>query len=306
MSKAIITAAITGGIHTPTMSPHLPITPSQIADEAVRSYEAGAAIAHIHVRDPATGSPLQSLDLMREVITDVKSRCNIILCLTTGGPLGVSVKDRVAPVSQFKPELASLNFGSMNFSVFPLISKIKDFKFPWEAEYLAGSEDQVFPNTFKTLREFCEIFHLHNTKPEIEIYDVGMINNLKYALDAGYLQKPVHIQFVMGILGGIPASMENLIFMRRTAASLVGDFSWSACAAGKHQINMCTTALMMGGNARVGLEDSLYLEKGVKAKSNAQQVEKIVRIAKELGIGPATPDETRELLGLKGLANVNY
>jgi len=306
MSKAIITAAITGSIHTPSMTPYLPITPKQIADEAVRAYEAGAAVAHIHVRDPETGMPSPSLDLFREVLTEVKSRCNMIICTTTGGGLGMTTEQRVAVVREFKPELASFNFGSMNFALILMLQKIKEWKYPWEPQYLGMTEDFIFPNTFKTLREFCQYFKEAQTKPEIEIYDVGMINNLAFMIQAGHIEKPVYLQFVMGILGGIPATVENLVFLYRTAKDLIGDFKWSVCAAGRNQMPMCTTALIMGGNARVGLEDSLYVEKGRMAKSNAEQVEKIVRIARELGIEPATPDEARQILGLKGLDKVAY
>jgi len=306
MPKAIITAAITGSIHTPSMTPHLPITPKQIAQEAVRAYEAGAAVAHIHVRDPETGAPSPSLELFGEVLSEVKSRCNMILCTTTGGGLGMTAEQRVAVVRKYRPELASFNFGSLNFALFPVLQKIKDWKYPWEPQYLAMTEDLIFPNTFKTMREFCGFFKEAETKPEIEIYDVGMINNVAFMIQAGHIQKPVYLQFVMGILGGIPATVENLVFLYQTARNLIGDFQWSVCAAGRNQMHMCTTALVMGGNARVGLEDSLYVEKGRMAKSNAEQVEKIVRIARELGVEPATPDEARQILGLKGLDKVNY
>lgn len=306
MPKAIITAAITGSIHTPSMTPYLPITPKQIADEAVRAYEAGAAVAHIHVRDPQTGAPSPSLELFGEVLSEVKSRCNMILCTTTGGGLGMTAEQRVGVVRKYRPELASFNFGSLNFALFPVLQKIKEWKHPWEPQYLAMTEDLIFPNTFKTMREFCGFFRESETKPEIEIYDVGMINNLAFMIQAGHIQKPVYLQFVMGILGGIPATVENLVFLCQTAKNLIGDFRWSVCAAGRNQMPMCTTALLMGGNARVGLEDSLYVEKGRMAKSNAEQVEKIVRIARELGVEPATPDEARQILGLKGLDKVNY
>ncbi len=306
MSKAIITAAITGGIHTPTMSPHLPVTPKEIADEAVRACEAGAAVAHIHARDPETGIPSPSMDLYREAITDIKARCNIILCLTTGGGMGMTTEQRVAVVSTFQPELASLNFGSLNFALFPVVAKYKEWKFPWEAQYLSMTEDMIFPNTFKTLREFCGYFNENQTKPEIEIYDVGMINNLAFMIHEGHIKTPVYLQFVMGILGGIPATIDNLMFLYRSARDAIGDFQWSVCAAGRHQMRMCTMSLMMGGNARVGLEDSLYLEKGRPAKSNAEQVEKIVRIAGEVGVETASPDEARRILGLKGLDKVKY
>ena len=306
MEKRIISAAITGSIHTPTMSQHLPITPKQIADEAVRSWEAGAAVAHIHVRNPETGQPTSSLDLFRELISELKGRCDLVLCFSTGGGFGMTVEERAATVPEFKPELASCNFGSLNFGLFQVLNKLKDFKFDWEPEYLSMTEDFIFPNTFKTLREFITLFEKHGTKPELEIYDTGMINNAAFLTQQGHLKKPLYLQFVMGILGGIPAGMENLMFMVQTAKESIGDFQWSVCAAGRFQMNMCTAALLMGGHARGGLEDSLYLEKGRMAKSNAEQVEKIVRIGRELGIEPASPDEAREILGLKGLENVNY
>ncbi|HDM08978.1 MAG TPA: 3-keto-5-aminohexanoate cleavage protein [Desulfobacteraceae bacterium] len=305
-NKIIITAAITGSIHTPTMSPYLPIKPTEIADEAVRAWEAGASVAHIHVRDPDTGKPTSSLDLFREVLSEIKARCDIVICVTTGGSPGMTVEERAAPVPEFKPELASLNFGSMNFALHPMASKFKGFKYEWEEPFLSMTENNIFPNTFKTLREFCEIYRANGTKPELEIYDVGMINNAAHMLMQGHLAPPVYIQFVLGILGGIPATLENLMFMYKTARQALGEFTWSVCAAGRHQMRMCTASILMGGNVRVGLEDSLYLEKGKIAKSNAEQVEKILRIAKEFGFSPASPDETREILGLKGLDKVNF
>jgi uncharacterized protein (DUF849 family) len=306
VEKRIITAAITGGIHTPTMSPYLPITPKQIADEAVRAWEAGAAVAHIHVRDPETGKPVSSLELFREVITEVKSRCDIILCITTGGSPGMKIEERVAVVPEFKPELASLNFGSMNFALFPVASKFQEFKFPWEPDFLQWTEDFIFPNTFKTLRQVSGYFKENGTKPELEIYDVGMLNNVVFMIQNGHIKRPVYLQFVMGILGGIPATVENMMFLYKTAHETIGEFEWSVCVAGRQQMRICTTSLIMGGNARIGLEDSLYLEKGRLAKSNAEPVEKIVRIARELGMEPATPKEAREILGLKGLDKVNF
>ncbi|OAT85478.1 3-keto-5-aminohexanoate cleavage protein [Desulfotomaculum copahuensis] len=305
--KVIVTAAITGAIHTPSMSPHLPITPKQIADEAVRAWEEGAAVAHIHVRNPEDGLPVSDLELFKEVVTGVKSRCNIILCLTTGGSLGATTAQRVAVVPAFKPELASFNFGSINFALFHVLAnKNLQFKFEWEKQYLGMTEDYIFPNTFKTMREYCQYFNENDTKPELEIYDLGMINNVAFMLKRGFLKKPVYLQFVMGILGAAPATLENLLFFYRTARDTLGDFTWSVCAAGRHQINMCTASLLLGGNVRVGLEDNLYLEKGVMAGSNAEQVAKIVRIARELGREPATPDEARQILGLKGIDKVNF
>ena len=306
MPKVIVTAAITGSIHVPSMSPYLPITPQQIADEAVRVYEAGGAVAHIHVRNPETGQPSADMELFREVVTRVKSKCNIVLCLSTGGGVGMTTAERVKGVSTFKPELASFNFGSINFGLFPIAEAIKESKFPWEKPYLEGTEDFIFANTFKTLREFSAAFAENETKPELEIYDTGMLNNVAFMLQRGHLKKPVYLQFVLGILGSMPPSPGNLLFMYNAAREGIGDFVWSVCAAGRHQLPMCTMSLTMGGNVRVGMEDSLYAGKGVLAKSNADQVEKIVRIARELSLEPATPDEAREILGLKGLDKVNW
>ncbi|MFA6224359.1 MAG: 3-keto-5-aminohexanoate cleavage protein [Desulfomonilaceae bacterium] len=306
MSKRIITAAITGSIHTPSMSTYLPITPDQIVSETVRAYEAGASVAHIHARNPETGQPSADINLYREIASKIKSKCGIILCITTGGGLGMTVEERVSAIPQLKPELASFNFGSLNFALFSTLDSLKEFKFPWESDYLAMTEDFILPNTFKTMARFAQVFQANLTQPELEVYDVGMLNNVAFMLETGRIKKPIYIQFVMGILGGIPASPDNLMFMYNTAKASIGDFNWSVCAAGRHQFKMCTLSLLIGGNVRVGLEDNLYLEKGVKAKSNAQQVEKIVRIARELGLEPATPDEARQMLGLKGLDKVAY
>ncbi len=304
--KAVITAAITGSIHTPTMSPYLPITPQQIADEAVRAYEAGAAVCHVHARNPETGMPVPDTNLMQQIITSIKSRCDIVVCITTGGGMGMTVEQRVAPVTLFKPELASFNAGSVNFALFPVISRYKEWKFEWEKMYLGMSEDFIFPNTFKTMREYCGFFGQNGTKPEFEIYDSGMINNVAYLIQAGHVKKPVYIQFVMGVLGGITPSSKNLLFLVDYARELIGDFEFSVCVAGRAQFPLCTQSLLIGGNCRVGLEDNLFLDKGQMAKSNGEQVSKMVRIARELGIEPATPDEARKILGLKGIAQVNY
>ncbi len=304
--KAVITAAITGSIHTPTMSDYLPITPKQIADEAVRACEAGAAVCHVHARNPETGMPVPDLDLMKEIITSIKSRCNMVVCITTGGGLGMTTAQRVAPVDLYKPELASFNAGSINFALFPVIPRYKEWKFEYEKQYLAMTEDFIFANTFKSMREYCAKFNETGTKPEFEIYDSGMVNNVAFMIQAGYVKKPVYIQFVMGVLGGITPSSENLLFLVDYAKKLIGDFEFSVCVAGRAQFPICTQSLLIGGNARVGLEDNLYLDKGRMAKSNAEQVAKIVRIAKELGIDPATPDEARSILGLKGIDKVNF
>jgi uncharacterized protein (DUF849 family) len=304
--KAVITAAITGSIHTPTMSPYLPITPQQIADEAVRAYEAGAAVCHVHARNPETGMPVPDTNLMQQIITSIKGRCDIVVCITTGGGLGMTTEQRVAPVTLFKPELASFNAGSVNFALFPVIPRYKEWKFEWEKMYLGMSEDFIFPNTFKTMREYCGFFGQNGTKPEFEIYDSGMVNNVAYLIQAGHVKKPVYIQFVMGVLGGITPSSKNLLFLVDYARELIGDFEFSVCVAGRAQFSLCTQSLLIGGNCRVGLEDNLYLDKGQMARSNGEQVAKMVRIARELGIEPATPEEARKILGLKGIAQVNY
>lgn len=306
MSKAIITAAITGAIHTPGMSPFLPFAPEHIIEECVASHAAGAAVVHIHVRDLLTGYPTADQGVFRRIAIEVKKRCDVVMCFTTGGRLGEPTEKRVAVVSNLKPELCSLNVGSLNFALFQVLEKFDSWKFDWEKPYLEGTEDFIFPNTFKTMREFLHFINESGAKPEFEIYDVGMINNLAFLLERGYARRPVYLQFVMGILGGIPATPENLIFMIDTARKQIGEFRFSVCAAGKDQMRLCTTSLLMGGHARVGLEDSLYLEKGLLAKSNAEQVEKIIRIAKELGTVPATAEEARKILGLKGLDRVNF
>ena len=304
--KAIITAAITGSIHTPTMSDHLPITPAQISDEAVRAYEAGAAVCHIHARNPETGAPVPDVNIMKEIITSIKSRCNMVICITTGGGLGMTTEQRAAPVTLYKPELATFNAGSINFALFPMIPRYEEWKFEWEKQYLGMTEDFIFANTFKSMKEYCAIFNETGTKPEFEIYDSGMVNNVAFLIQAGYVKKPVYIQFVMGVLGGITPGSENLLFLVDYARKMIGDFEFSVCVAGRAQFPICTQSMLIGGNVRVGLEDNLYLEKGRMAKSNAEQVAKIVRIAGELGIDPATPDEARKILGLKGSENVGF
>jgi len=304
--KVIVTAAITGSIHTPTMSPYLPITPKEIADEAVRACEAGAAVCHVHARDPKTGEPSSNLNLFKEIITSIKSRCNVVICISTGGGAGMTTEERVAPVKLFRPELASLNAGSINFALFPLIPRYKEWKFEWEKERLAMTEDWIFPNTFKSMREYCAAFNEAGTKPEFEAYDAGMVNNIAFMIQAGYTKKPVYIQFVLGVLGALTPSPENLLFLVDYARRQIGDFMFSVCVAGRAQFPICTQSLLIDGNCRVGLEDNLYLEKGKMAKSNAEQVAKMVRIAKEFGIEPATPDDAREILGLKGIGKINY
>jgi uncharacterized protein (DUF849 family) len=304
--KAIITAAITGSIHTPTMSEYLPITPKQIADDAVRSYEAGAAVVHVHARNPENGMPSSDLALIKEIITSIKSRCPAVICITTGGGMGMTITERLAPVTQYKPELASCNGGSINWGLFPALGRYKEWKYEWEKMMLGMSEDFIFPNTFKTLREYCTYFNENETKPEFEVYDSGHVNNLAYLIQAGYIKTPVYLQFVLGILGGLAATVENLMFLVEHAKRNIPEFEFSVCAAGRAQFPICTQGLLLGGNVRVGLEDNLYLNRGTFAKSSSEQVAKIARIARELGVEPATPEEARKILGLKGIDKVNY
>jgi uncharacterized protein (DUF849 family) len=306
MTQRIFTAALTGSIHTPSMSPYLPVTPKQLIDEAVAVYHAGGAVAHVHVRDPETGIPVSDQDIYRHIATEVKKQCDIILCFTTGGKLGEPVENRVRVVSGLQPELATLNAGSLNFALFHITQGVAEWKHDWEKPYLENTDDFIFPNTFKTMGQYVKTMYANGAKPEFEIYDTGMINNLSFLIKKGIVKTPVYLQFVLGILGGIPATIENLVFLLDTAKKQIPAFEFSVCAAGKHQFPMCTTSLLLGGHARVGLEDNLFLEKGVLAKSSGEQVSKIIRIASEFGIIPATPDEAREILGLKGIDQVNF
>ena len=306
MNKRIITAALTGSIHTPSMSPYLPITPEQLISEAVAVHQAGGAVAHVHVRDPETGLPNADQEIYREIATEIKRQCDLILCFTTGGKLGEPVENRVRVASTLKPELTTLNAGSLNFALFHIVDGVKEWKYDWEKAYLESTDDFIFPNTFKTMRQYVETMYANGAKPEFEIYDTGMINNLSFLINRGIVKRPVYLQFVLGILGGIPATIENLVFLLDTAKKQIGDFEFSVCAAGRNQFPMCTASLLLGGHARVGLEDNLYLEKDVLAKSSGEQVAKIIRIAKEFGIEPATSEEARKILNLKGVDKVNY
>jgi len=306
MGKIIITAALTGGVNVPSMSPHLPITPQQLIEEAKRVHDAGGAIVHIHVRDPETGQPSLNTDLFREVATKIKSKCNLIQCFTTGGSPEMSAADRAKVVISLKPEMATFNGGSFNFGIFTKAANVKEYKYPWEKPFLMNSEKVIFPNTFKTLKEYGQLFSETDTKPELEVYDAGMINNLRYLFDMGYLKKPFHIMFILGILGGMMPTPENLVFLHNSAQAQLGEFTWSVAAVGNHQYTMGAMAMIMGGNTRVGMEDNLYISDGVLAKSNAEEVEKIIRIAREFGHEPATPDEARAILGLKGIDKVNF
>jgi uncharacterized protein (DUF849 family) len=305
--SVIVNVAITGAVHTPSMSPYLPITARQITDEVLRVHAAGAAVAHIHVRDETNGRPVTDMDLFAQIASEVRSRCDIVLNFTTGGGKGMPVEERLGVIDRFRPELASCNYGSMNFSWFPAGEKRTEWIHDWEEEFVLSTEDYIFKNTFSTLKLYGEVFAAAGTVPELELYDLGMINNVAFMLERGHLQRPLYLQFVLGILGGAAATVESLAFLRSAARDAIGgEFEWSVAAAGKHQIPMCTAALLLGGHVRVGLEDSLYLERGRLATSNAEQVDKVVRIAHDLGREPATPDEARKILGLKGLSDVNF
>lgn len=309
MTKLIVTAAITGGIHVPSLSPqYFPYFPDTVIEQAVGAAKVGAAVVHIHARDPKDGRPSSDVNVFTQICRAIHEQCDAAICVTTGGGLGMTPEERVKPVTMMKPELASLNAGSMNFAIHRLADKIKTPKYDWEIPYLKSTEDLIFPNTFRSIKVFTETMYGSGTKPELEIYDVGMINNVKYLLDVGVLKAPLYIQFVMGILGGIAATPENLMFMVETARKTLGadNFVWSCCAAGKMQMPLITLALILGGNVRVGLEDNLYIGPGQLAKSSAEQVEKIIRIAKELNLEIATPTEARQTLGLKGRAGVGW
>ena len=307
-NKVIVTAAITGSAHYPSMSPYLPVTPQQIIEDAVRSAEAGAAIIHVHVRNPSNGMPSPDIDIFREVLTAIKARTNAVLSVSTSGGVGVSSEQRAVPIINLKPELASINFGSLNFSAHPQAEKIKEWRYPWERLSMLASEDGIFSNSFKTLREFLSMYASADTKPELQLYDLGMVNNVVFMLQRGHLKLPVHIQFVTGVLGGVPATVNSLVTLLNATKDAVGagNFTWSALGAGRFQMPICTAALTLGGNVRVGLEDSLYISKGVLAKGSAEQVQKIIRIMRELSLEPATPDDARGILGLKGIDKVNY
>jgi uncharacterized protein (DUF849 family) len=300
-NKVIISAAITGSVHTPTMSPYLPITPEQIAQNAIDAAKAGAAAVHLHARNPENGMPSPDLKLFKEIVDRVRSKSDVIMCTTTGGGVGMTVEQRVAVVPEFKPELASFNTGSMNFGLFPLAAKYKEWKYEWEPMLLGATKGMIFQNHFGDLEKFCQIMRENGTKPELEVYDVGHLYNIAYLLSMGLLDPPIYMQFVMGILGGIQPSIQNLVFMKQTADSLfgAGNYRFSAFGTGRHQMPICTTSALLGGNCRVGLEDNLYISKGELAKSNAEQVEKLVRILGEFGMEPATPDEARKILGIK-------
>ncbi|MDZ7697480.1 MAG: 3-keto-5-aminohexanoate cleavage protein [Deltaproteobacteria bacterium] len=305
MPKFILNCAVTGAIHTPTMAPHLPIKPKDIAAQAIEAVEAGASTVHVHARNPENGLPTGDVDLMGEIVSVIHAKSNGVICITTGGGINMTVDERLAAVPRFKPELASCNLGSMNFALFPVLAKFKEWKYDWEEAYLEGSRDFIFRNTFADLDRVFEIMDAVRTKPELEAYDVGHLHNAALYYNNKRIEEPVYIQFVMGILGGIAATIPHLLHMKETAQSLFGDkIVFSTIAAGWRELPMGTTSMFLGGGVRVGLEDNLWLAPGEMAASNAQLVEKMVRIAGEFGYEPYSPDETREVLGLKGQGRV--
>ena len=307
-NKVIITCAMTGGIHVPTMSDYLPVTPEDIAQQSIDAANAGASILHLHARDPENGRPKSDPEIFNKFLPVIKDATDAVINITTGGGLQMTVDQRLEAPLQFKPEMCSLNMGSMNFALFPAATKLTNWKHEWEKPFLEASEDFIFRNTFGDVRKIVKILGDEcGTKFEHECYDIGHLYNLAHFVDAGIIKPPFLIQSIFGVLGGIGPEMDNVVFMKQTADRLFGDnYIWSVLAAGRFQIPFVTQAAMMGGNVRVGLEDSIYLGKGVLAKSNAEQVIKIKKILEELGMQIATPDDTRSILGLKGKDLVNF
>ncbi len=304
-NKVIITCAITGGIHTPTLSAALPYRPADIARQSIDAAAAGAAILHLHARDPQTGAPTGNPAIFQQFLPAIHEATNAVINLTTGGSPEMPPEERLAAALKFSPEMCSLNMGSMNFSFHGMGAKVTEWQFPWEQAYIADSEKFIFRNTFADIRRNYGLLAEHGTRFEHECYDIGHLYNLAHFVDKGIAKPPFFIQSVFGILGGIGADPDNVVFMRRTADRLFGkDYVWSVLAAGKYQMPVITQAAMLGGNVRVGLEDSLFIGRGKLAASNAEQVTKIVRILAELGLEPATPDETRAILKLKGREGV--
>ena len=299
--KVIITCAITGSIHTPSMSPYLPVTAEQIANEAVAAAEAGAAIVHLHARDPVDGRPSQDPALFGEFLSEIKRRSNVVMNLTTGGAPTMRVQERVLPALQFKPEVASLNMGSMNFGLYPMLARFKDFKHDWERPYLAESDDRVFRNTFKDIAYVLESCADNGTRFEVECYDIGHLYTLAHFVERGLVKPPFFVQSVFGLLGGMGTHPEDVTMMKRTADRLFGkDYVWSVLGAGRSQMPLATLSLAMGGNVRVGLEDSLWDGPGQFARSNADQVRRVRSIIEGLSLEIASPDEARAMLQLKG------
>ena len=305
--KVIITCAVTGAIHTPSMSPYLPITAEQIADAAIGAAEAGAAIVHLHARDPQTGKPDQSPEAFSRFLSVIKQRSDCVVNITTGGSPTMLVEERVSPAAHFRPEVASLNMGTMNFGLYPMLARFKQFKHDWEQPYLEGSRDRIFRNTFADIQMILETCAENGTRFEIECYDIGHLYTLAHFAERGLIKPPFFVQSVFGILGGIGPHPEDVAHMKRTADRLFGDqYRWSVLGAGRNQLPIAAMAVAMGGNVRVGLEDSLWIGAGRLAESNAQQVRAARQIIEGLGLEIATPVEAREILQLKGGDRVNF
>ena len=308
LDDVIVSCALTGAIHTPSMSPHLPCSPAELIEHGIAAADAGASIIHVHVRNPETGEPSSDLDMFREVVEGIKSECDAIVQPTTGGAVTMSVEERAAVIPELRPELASCNMGSINFGLYPMLRGVDEFEYDWEKPYLESTRDIIFPNTFADLEELLPMFRDAGTKPELECYDVGHLYNANHFVERGLIDTPLHLQFVMGIHGGIAAEMKNLEHMKSIADDLFADeYSFSVIGAGRNQFARGCEAISMGGHVRVGLEDSLYIRRGELAKSNAEQVKKIVNLAWEVsGREPADPETARKFLGLKGQDEVAF
>lgn len=305
--KVMITCAVTGAIHTPSMSPYLPVTADEIIDAAVGAAKAGAALVHVHARDPVTGKPDQSPEAFEPFLKVIKQRSDCVINITTGGAPTMGVEERLRPCAHFKPEVASLNMGSMNFGLYPMLSRFKAFKHDWEQPYLEGSKDRIFKNTFQDIENILTTCAENGTRFEIECYDIGHLYTLAHFVDRGLVKPPFFVQSVFGLLGGIGPHPEDVAHMKRTADRLFGDqYHWSVLGAGRHQLPIAAMAVAMGGNLRVGLEDSLWIGPGQLAKSNAEQVRAARKIIEGLGLELATPDDARELLQLKGADKVAF
>lgn len=306
-NKVIITCAVTGAIHTPSMSEYLPVTSEEIADAAIGAAEAGAAIVHLHARNPETGRPDQTPEAFEPFLKVIKQRSACVINLTTGGAPYMQVEERVAPAATFAPEVASLNMGSMNFGLYPMLDRFKSFKHEWEREHLENSRDLVFRNTFKDIEYVLRTLGDAGTRFEFECYDISHLYNLSHFLERGLVKPPLFVQSVFGLLGGIGAHQEDVLHMRRTADRLFGDqYRWSVLGAGRNQMRIAAMSAAMGGNIRVGLEDSLWAGPGKLAESNAQQVGLARGIVEGLGLEVASPDEAREMLSLKGADQVAF
>lgn len=302
MSKVIITCAVTGSIHTPSMSPYLPITPEDIARESIAAAKAGASILHLHARDPQDGRPAFDPAIYRQFLPEIHAATDAVINITTGGAITMTLDQRLAAAIDVSAEMASCNMGSINFAFFPALDKLKTFKYDWERDYIEGTRRSIFRNTFGDIEDVFErLGRAHGTRFEFECYDVGHLYNLKHFVDRGLVQGPIFLQFVLGVLGGIGPDPENLVHMKRIADKLFGqNYQWSVLGAGRHQMPLITQAALMGGHVRVGLEDSLSIGKGQLAKSNAEQVSLIRDVLTRLGLEIATPAEARQMLGLKG------